>query len=349
MNNSHPVFIRKTLIVISLFFFFLLFFLFVGYARNVLLLFFASILIAAFLRGMAHLLNRYLTLPFGWALGAVYVGIFLITGLGVWFLEGRITLQVDQMRQEWGLAVSAFRDWAGSSKWGQQLAEILAHPQQILSHGIPLLPRAADAFSSILSILGGALMIFVVSLYLSISPELYLNGLLSLIPVSNRPKVKEALTHTACTLRQWLMGQLIAMSLVGILTGLGLWFLDIPLPITLGVLSGLLDFIPNFGPIFAAIPGVLFGLMRGPIEALYVMMLYLGVQLIESNILVPLIQKKMIKLPPALLIITQLILGTLSGFLGLIFATPLIAAGIVLIKDLYVTGVLEKDSEPGEK
>jgi predicted PurR-regulated permease PerM len=136
------------------------------------------------------------------------------------------------------------------------------------------------------------------------------------------------------------------MSTIGILTTIGLWILGIPLAPTLGLLTGILAFIPNFGPILSAIPPMLLGLMISPMDAVYVILLYIIVQAIESNIVTPQVQKRTVSMPPVLGMVGQLLFGVFFGFLGLLLATPLVASIIVMVRMLYVEDVLgDKDEE----
>ena len=130
------------------------------------------------------------------------------------------------------------------------------------------------------------------------------------------------------------------MIIIGVLTAVGLWLLGVPLALTLGLLAALLTFIPNIGPILAVVPAALLALLQSPTRALYVVLLYLGIQTVESYLLTPLMQKRTVSLPPALTIFAQVLMGILVGRIGLVLATPLTAALFVLVKMLYVEDIL---------
>jgi len=127
-----------------------------------------------------------------------------------------------------------------------------------------------------------------------------------------------------------------AMSVVGVLTWLGLWLVGVPLAPILGLIAALLAFIPNIGPIIAAVPAVLLALSDGPTMALQVVGVYVAVQALESYAITPLIQQERVSLPPALIISTQLLMGVLFGVLGLALATPMAALGLTIIREAYV-------------
>jgi predicted PurR-regulated permease PerM len=116
--------------------------------------------------------------------------------------------------------------------------------------------------------------------------------------------------------------------------------MGVPLALTLGLIAGLLSFIPNFGPILSAVPAILLAFIHSPISAVYVACLFVGVQVVESNVVTPFIERKTVELAPALTIVFQLILGVLIGGLGLVLATPLLAVIVVLVKTVYFEDVL---------
>jgi predicted PurR-regulated permease PerM len=190
------------------------------------------------------------------------------------------------------------------------------------------------------------LIVIAVGIYFAIEPGLYRRGFIKLLPLGDRRRAHEVLDATGNTLWWWIIGVLISMATIGVLTTIGLWALGIPLAPTLGLLTGILAFIPNFGPILSAIPPMLLGLMISPMDAVYVGLLYIGVQAIESNIVTPQVQKRTVSMPPVLGMIGQLLFGIFFGFLGLLLATPLVAAIIVMVKMLYVEDVLgDKEDE----
>jgi predicted PurR-regulated permease PerM len=150
-------------------------------------------------------------------------------------------------------------------------------------------------------------------------------------------------------LRLWLKGQAIAMVVVGLLTGLGLWALGMPSALTLGLLAGVLEFIPFAGPIIAAVPAILLALAVSPELALWVTLLYVAIQQFEGNLLTPLVQQYAVDLPGAVLLFSLIGFGTLFGTLGVILAAPLAVVTMVLVKRLYVIETLDTPTPiPGE-
>ena len=135
---------------------------------------------------------------------------------------------------------------------------------------------------------------------------------------------------SAATLRRWVTGRLLGMVILGGVTALGLWVLGVPLPLALGVLTGILCLIPNFGPLLSLVPPVVLAIggdadNAGWSLALQVVLLFLAIQTLESYVLTPLIEKKAVELPPAALIVAQIFGGALVGLLGVLLAAPVLA------------------------
>ncbi|MEA2723263.1 MAG: hypothetical protein QOH59_1034 [Gemmatimonadales bacterium] len=205
-------------------------------------------------------------------------------------------------------------------------------------------------FSSTLAALGGLVLILFVALFVAVDAETYQAGLMHLFPHEARPRAREVLSGTAVMLRRWLLTQFISMVLVGVLTGLVLLLLGIKAALALGIIAGILEFIPIAGPIIASIPAIAMGFLDGPEKALYVALAYVVIQQSEANLLYPLLMKKGLELPPVLTIFTQGVMSVVFGFLGLLVAVPMLAAVIVPIKMLYVRDVVGDEVKlPGEK
>ncbi len=147
---------------------------------------------------------------------------------------------------------------------------------------------------------------------------------------------------TGRALQLWFLGQLVDMLVVAVLVGAGLYLLDVPLTLTLALFAGLLNFVPFLGALAGAVPAVLMALGQSPDQALWVAGLFIAVQTLEGNVIAPLIQRRTVSLPPALTLFSQTVLGTLFGPLGLILATPVMAAAMVSVRMAYIESVLER-------
>ncbi|MGZ8399555.1 MAG: AI-2E family transporter [Gemmatimonadales bacterium] len=198
-------------------------------------------------------------------------------------------------------------------------------------------------FSSTLSVLGGMLLILFVAVFVAVDAKTYHRGLMHLFPHEARPRAGEVLTATAAMLRRWLLTQFISMLVVGAFTTVILLLLGIKAAVALGIIAGILEFIPIAGPILSAVPAVAMAFLDGPEKVLYVVLAYVVIQQLESNLLYPLLMKKGLELPPVLTIVTQGVLAIVFGFIGLLVAVPMLAAAMVPIKMLYVRDVVGDD------
>jgi predicted PurR-regulated permease PerM len=216
--------------------------------------------------------------------------------------------------------------------------------------GAALLAGVGAAVSTVTGVAGAVLLAFVGAIYLAADPGLYQAGLLKLVPGPRRDLARVALGETARALRLWLLGQLVSMSVIGVLTGLGLAWVGLPSALALGLLAGLLAFVPLVGPIVSAIPALLLALADGAATVGWTLAVFVGVQQIEGNVVMPFVQRRMVDLPPALLLFAIVAAGTLLGPLGALLAAPLTVVVFVLVKRLYVREALDTPTPlPGEE
>ncbi|HEU6449912.1 MAG TPA: AI-2E family transporter [Gemmatimonadaceae bacterium] len=194
--------------------------------------------------------------------------------------------------------------------------------------------------SSTLAVLAGLAIILFVAIYVAADTELYHRGLMHLFPHRTRPLAGEVLTTIATQLRKWLTTQLIAMAVIGVVSTIVLLILDVKAAFALGLIAGLLEFIPTVGPVLSAVPAIAMGFLDSPEKALYVAIAYLTIQQLEGHILIPLLMKGGMDLPPVLTILAQALMALLFGFLGLMVAVPMLAAVMVPVKMLYVERVV---------
>jgi predicted PurR-regulated permease PerM len=183
---------------------------------------------------------------------------------------------------------------------------------------------------------GGFLLIVFLSIYFAADPELYRRGVLALLPGRRRAQGAEVMDRIAMVLRKWLVTQLIAMAAIGSVTTVALLILRVKAAFALGLLAGFFEFIPTVGPLLSAVPAVAMGFLDSPEKALLVVGVYVAIQFLENHILIPLLMKGGMDLPPALTVITQALLALVFGFLGLMVAVPLLAVVIVTVQVLYV-------------
>jgi len=197
--------------------------------------------------------------------------------------------------------------------------------------------------SSTVAVFAGLLLITFIAIYIGSDPDLYHSGLLRLVPHRARPRAVEVLTAIGNTLRRWLLTQLIAMVVIGTVTTVALMLLGVKAALSLGIIAGLLEFIPTIGPLLSAVPAIAMGFLDSPQKALMVVVAYGLIQFLENHILIPLLMKQGVDLPPVVTILGQALMAIVFGFLGLLVAVPLLAAAMVAIKMLYVEDVVDDD------
>lgn len=311
--------------------------------RDILLLLFSAVVIACVLQGAGNAVRRVTRLgPY-----TSLISVILVTGLALggllWWRGSAIFIQADEISQQ--LRTQLARIWSElqNSSWGSILAQQLQIAGKSLRAG--LTGYVTGVVGSVLGIGGTLVVTAATAIFLAASPQLYLEGSLRLLPMAWRPRGREVAGELGATLRLWFVGQLIDMLIVGLLLGLGLLLMGSPLPLSLALLAALLNFVPYIGALAGAVPAVLVALAQSPALAAWVALLFLTIQLLEGNVIAPWIQKRTVSLPPALTILSQTVLGTLFGLIGLIVATPLIAVLLVAVRMIYVEGFLERESK----
>jgi predicted PurR-regulated permease PerM len=304
---------------------------------NLLLLVFGAVLVAVIFRSLAEPIARLTRLPPQWALLVAVIMVFAVLGLAGWLFGAQIQAQFDALRDTLPNAWQAVEGWLGSHVLGERL---LASMHAWSPSGTGLVKNvgsfAAIAFGAIVDLV----LVIVAGVYLAAQPRIYRSGLLQLVPPHRRETGREAMAAAGGALRAWLRAQLFAMLAIGTLTTLGLWAIGVPSAVALGFLAGLAEFVPIVGPFIAAVPAVLIALTLGPETVLWTVALYFALQQVEGNVIMPIVTRRAVELPPALALFSVVALGVLFGPLGVFFAAPLAILVFVLVRELYVKRVL---------
>lgn len=263
-----------------------------------------------------------------WALTAVLIAASALLALAGWLIGEQVVKQANELVRTLPRNVDQIRDWIEDTTLGSMVIESIEtiYEEQSVS-------RAAGIAFNTIGALGSLILVVAISIYVAASPDQYRSTALQFAPKRLRSRIERALDASAVALRKFLFGQAIAMLAVGSLTGFGLWLLDMPLALVLAILAGLLDFVPFYGPILAAVPAILLALTVGPEAAVYVALLYLAIQQIEGNVISPLIQERTVCLPPAIGLFAVAAFGLLLGPLGVVLGAPLTVMAIALARE----------------
>jgi predicted PurR-regulated permease PerM len=324
---------------------------FVYQIREVVLVFLATLLFSIIISGPVDYLARK---GLGRGLGTLIVlgGLALVLALAVLALAPVINDQVRQLIESFPTFVSDAQELAGQleSALGLQ-TEIGPDPQQLLGSaqdffsGGPV-STALGVGASAAHALSLAAVILITTIYMVAWPAPLVNGFVAFFPAGRRQRVREILGEMYKAVQRWLLGQLAYMAIIGLLFTVAWSLIGMPFALLLGILSGLLAFIPIIGPIVSVIPPILLALVDDPIKALWVVLVYLAIQSVESHVLHPLVMSRAVSLHPAVIVFALLIMGTLFGFVGVLLAIPLVAALDVLVYELWIKRMDEKGTDP---
>lgn len=301
-------------------------------AFKVFILILAGVLVATYFRGISRLIGSRTNWP-SWATMTISIlGTVLVMAGFFWLIGARVSQQFSQLTEALPQLIDQGKSFIDEHQWAQKVSDWAAK-QDVSGKGREFAQRF---FSSTFGVLGDLYIIIFISVFFTAAPGLYRKGLVSLVPLKGRDKAKDILAHLGRGLEKWLAGKIFAMVVVAVLTATGLAIIGVPMWLALAILAGILNFVPNFGPVVAAIPAALVALQISPTTSLIVVGMYILIQILESNFITPTVQQRLIQIPPALIIIAQIFVGTFTGFWGLVLATPLVLIVMLLVQDLYI-------------
>lgn len=307
--------------------------------RNILLVLFLSMLFALLMDGLARSLRSYLPINRPIALMLATVGLFGALALLTWVAGPHVVTQLSELQQRLQEATETLESKLMSQQWISFLLSN-ASTGQLAPSATGFLGGITQVFSSTIAALTNILIILLLGLYFAFGSQVYVNSVIAVVPAAGRSRATELFELLGHALRWWLIGRISSMTLVGVLTTLGLYLIGMPLYFALGLVAALLSFVPYIGPIIAAVPAILIGFVQGIYQAANVIFVYVVVQSLESYFITPLIQRRVVSLPPAALLSAQLLMGALLGTLGVVVAAPLTLVLIVLVQVLYVREIL---------
>jgi predicted PurR-regulated permease PerM len=316
-------------------------------ALDLLLVLFIGVLGAIFLRTLTDALASRTRLSDRVALPIVVLGLLGIVVVGGWFFAGQLVREARAMKETIPKAAGELVDRVDETEWGSWLLDQVR--DTVENNGTDggsaiqqtqVMQHATTALNAVIEGATALVIVMAVSIFLAAAPDRYIRGILRMVPIRRRERIGEVIYAAGYTLRWWLVGQVFSMLVVGIIWGTGLAIIGVPLAFGLGVLAGLFEFIPTIGPMLGLLPALLLAVVESPQMALYVLGLYAVLQTIEGNVLTPLVQQRVVHLPPVLTISAQVFFAWRLGPIGLIVAVPLVAIVVVVVQMLYVKDVL---------
>lgn len=310
------------------------------YAIDVVLLAFIGVLVAILLRAPADWLSRRSGMSEAWALAVVGVIVLaVLVGGGTLFGRG-VAVEALALVDRIPEIIEAFKRELAQTEVGARVVVLAESSGMLSSGGGQFIGRGLGLIGSTFGAVANVLIVLFFAVFMAAQPQPYIQGLLFLVPRRRRKRAREVIYEIGNVLRRWLIGQSILAVCVALLTGAGLLLLGAPFAVALAILAGLMEFVPYIGPFVAAVPAILVGFAEGPQLALYIALLFLGVQMAESYVLAPLIQHRAVHLAPAAILFAQVLMGAIVGALGVAVATPLAAAVMVAVGMLYVEDAL---------
>jgi predicted PurR-regulated permease PerM len=339
---SDAAFVRRVLIVLALCALAAL----AWRLSNVLLLAFGAVVVAVILRALADVIAEYVPATKKWSLALAVLLIVAALGLTLFFFGRQVRAQLGELARIFPPALEYVL-----SEFGVDARSLAEQLPKMLGSGLPqeIVSRVASYGVTFVGALADLVLVVVAGVFLAADPRLYSRGLVQLFPAGQHARIESALDTSGVALRLWLKGQLVAMALVGLLTGTALWLIGVPSAIALGIVAAVGEFIPFVGPILAAVPALVIAASQSTEMLLWTAGAFVVIQQIESNLISPLIQHRTVELPPVLSLLAVLAFATVFGPVGLVLAVPLTVVFYVLVKKLYVRETLgEPTHVPGE-
>jgi predicted PurR-regulated permease PerM len=300
---------------------------------DLLLLLFACALTSLIFLTITNFVRRHSRLPFGPALALSVLGVLVLLVAAFWFFGATMQAEFAEFASRLPAAWEGVQEQLRASPTG---SAILERAQKLAPTGQTLVSAATAALATVGGAISGVAIVLIGGLYLAAQPALYGGGLLRLVPTASRERVAGTLDAITVSLRNWLKGQALGMLFVGVATGLGLWIAGLPGAWAIGLIAGLAEFVPYLGIFVAGIPAIILGFGQGVETGLWTLAVLVAVQQLQGNLVMPLLQNKMVDLPPAITIFGIIAAGILFGVAGVLLATPLTIVVLVLVRRLYL-------------
>ena len=299
------------------------------YLGQPLLLIVGGAIFAVFLDGGVRLLSRFLPIPRGWRLLLVLLAGFGFLGWVFWFAGTAIAAQFEALREVVTAQLHRLLQFAASLG--------LVPERQVANMGSDLLGgigKLTSAVGSVVGAIASVIAMIVIGIFLASEPRLYDRGIAWMLPLRARSGFYRIAEHAGFTLRRLLFGRLVAMLFEGVFTWFMLMLGGVPMAGLLGLVTGVLAFIPNIGAIVSGVLMVAVGFSAGYAQGIWCIIVYFLVHNIDAYVVVPYVARRTVDLAPAVLLAMQLLMGALFGILGVLFADPILATLKVVLIDL---------------
>ena len=333
--GSYADFFKRALIVVAV----LVVPVLIWYLFGVVLMAFGAIVLAMLLRLLAQPLMRWLALPEWVALivsGLIILGVVAGTG---YLFGSHISSEFQDVAARASAADDGLQAELQSTALGNFLLKHISGGDLSLTAILPSFLKLSTNFVE------GVIIMLISGAYLAAQPGLYRRGVIWLFPPRKHARVAEIFDAIAAALRLWLIGQLVQMVLIGALAAFAVWMIGVPSPLAIGLIAAIGEFIPYLGPIIAAIPAILVAFTKSPEAALWTLFAYLIIHQIEGQIVAPLVQRHMVAIPPAVMLLGIVTITYLFGAIAIIFAAPIAVAVFAAVNLLYVRDTLGEKTE----
>lgn len=304
--------------------------------RDLLILAFGAILGAIVIHAIAEALAEHLRVPERASVGVAILLVLAVLGLLGWLFGVEFRSQVNLLVERLPGILDQFAAYMGQSPVGAKIVDAV---------------RAAYAGSRVAQDIGGlaqgagelilnSLLVLIGALFFAADPKVYERGFLLLMPRSKRAPVEDALADVASTLRLWLRAQLIQMTTMGVLVGIGLWIAGVPSAPALALLTGLSEFVPYIGPLAAMLPALGLAATAGTQTIVGALIVFAVVRVVQTNFITPFVTSRVIAIPPAVTLFSIIAVGSIFGLFGLFFSAAILVVAFTLVRSLYLREVL---------
>jgi predicted PurR-regulated permease PerM len=311
--------------------------------RFALLLAFAAILLAIILRVLADVISRLTGLREGVALAISTLLIFALLCASIGLFGYQVSDQFRDLTSRLQTGEKAVMAFLRAHGLGNAATDLNQHLSSLAKK------YASGVLFASLSILEGAVVMVISAIYLAARPFVYRRGAAMLFGRRLRDEVDRGILLIGTSLKLWLLGQLIIMAIVGALSFVAVLLIGLPSPAALALIAGITEIVPYLGPFIGAIPAVFVALSKGVEPALWTVAAYLGIHLIEGYFIAPMLQRRFVRIPPALALIGIVAMGYLFGTFGVVIAVPLTATIMIAVKVFYVRDTLHEKADIPEE